>query len=191
MRFFCCLLNNLLFLNVGPTLRLFRLFETSSSRSVLSVPSRPMVTTTTCRHSLRVNSCSLHLVVYLGVHVDLLFLVHLPARLNHERFNGDTHRLLQQLKNFNNLVDGLQLRASRRFPVESTSPYGPVQPDKSSSPTFFISVRSVFHSKSSFHTIHVLALPRYVLQHNLTLASCVSGVISIFASVLFLSPWTS
>ena len=59
---------------------------------------------------LRTNSCSLRVVVHLDVRVDLLFLLHLPARLPHQRFNGDTHRLPQWLKNFNNLVDGLQLR---------------------------------------------------------------------------------
>ena len=54
-----------------------------------------------------------------------VLLLHLPARLTHERFHGDTQGILQRLRNFNNLVDGLQLRHLDGFllnPRHCTSP---------------------------------------------------------------------
>ena len=100
LRFFCFLAQQPVVLQRRYTL--FVCFVCCNIISTLctGVPSRPMVSTTTCRHPA-------HLVVHLDVHADPLFFLHLPARRTHERLHGDTHRLLQRLKNFNNLVDGL------------------------------------------------------------------------------------
>ena len=174
--FFCCLLNNLLFLNVGPLFVCCNIINTLCSVEFHPVRwyPQPLV------DILRINSCSLYLVVHLDVHVDLLFLLHLQARLTHERFHGDTHRLLQRLRNFSNLVDGTATAASRRFPVESTSLYKPCK----------AMANQVL--ESSFRRLDEIRVPlqvfcstQFTTLHFLLVMSCIITLLSPRVPVVF------
>ena len=62
-----------------PTHRLLRLLQHHHHALYCRFPSRPMVSTTTCRHLA--HQLSLHLAVHVDIDAYLLFLPHLPARL--------------------------------------------------------------------------------------------------------------
>ena len=142
LRIYCCLLNNLLFLNVGPLFVCFvccNIITTLCTVGFLPVRWYPsLLVDIPCASTVYTSS-------YISTFTQICCSFSIPALFTHERCNGNTHRLLH----FNNLIDGLLL-ASRRFPVESTSLSKPCVARQIKFSSFFVSMRSIFHRKSSF-----------------------------------------